>query len=218
MGKKNVSKQIDSQESIKVNNKSIKKENVQVSNKQIDEVITEETMTFMEELPHIEVKDTFYRSMMQNQFLHHLRNKNVYIAIQTVTNETYIGTLISFDEYTIHIYVEDKKFNSAMLFFKSGLTYIRVLTEAAYQYYIDKFNNEEKQFPKNNNNTGFKPDMKNNAKVNTNNRTYIPAKAKPRTDNNTNNNKKFNSTDDMAKTLSAKFNVTTQNKNKRRDF
>ena len=217
MGKKNVSKQIDSQESLKTSQESIKKENAQISNKQIDEVITEETMTFMEELPHIDVKDTFYRSMMQNQFLHHLRNKNVYIAIQTVTNEIYIGTLISFDEYTIHVYVEDKKFNSAMLFFKSGLTYIRVLTEAAYQYYIDKFNNEEKQFPKNNNN--FKSNTRNNAKINTNNKTYIPAKAKPRTDNNTNNNnKKFNSTDDMAKTLSAKFNVTTQNKNKRKDF
>ena len=215
MAKKTVSKQLDSQQSVKQNNNDIKKENIQISNKEIDNIVTEDTMTFMEELPHIEIKESFHKSMMQNQFLHHLRNKNIYIAIQTVTNETYIGTVISFDEYTLHVYVEDKRFNSAMLFFKSGLSYIRVLTEAAYQFYIDKINNEEKRFPKNNN-TGFKPDFKNNAKIKTNNKTYIPAKAKTCIDNN--DNKKFNSTNDIAKTLSAKFNVTQQNKNKRKDF
>jgi len=207
MSKKNVFKQIDSQQSLKINN-DIKKENTIINNNEINN--NEHSMTFMEELPHIEIKESFHKSMMQNQFLHHLRNKNIYIAIQTVTNETYIGTLISFDEYTLHVYVEDKQFNSAMLFFKSGLSYIRVLTEAAYQYYINKLNNNEKQSFKNNN------EFKNNAKIKTNNKTYIPAKTKVRINNT--ELKKFNSTDDMAKALSAKFNVTQQNKNKRKDF
>ena len=216
MSKKSVSKIIDSHPSLKVNNNEIKKEDVQISNKKINNTVTEDTMTFMEELPYIEIKESFHKSMMQNQFLHHLRNKNVYIAIQTITNETYIGTLISFDEYTIHVYVEDKKFNSAMLFFKSGLAYIRVLTEAAYQYYIDKINNENKQKPKRNMNFNNRTNFKDNtAKIKTSNKTYIPAKAKTKIND---NSLKNTSNVDIAKTLSAKFNVTTQNKSKRKDF
>ena len=212
MSKKSISKIIDTYSSLKknTNTNQIKKEENQNNNINENNNVDENNITFMEELPYIEAKESFHKSMMQNQFLHHLRNKNIYIAIQTITNETYIGTLISFDEYTIHVYVEDKKFNSAMLFFKSGLAYIRVLTEAAYQYYINKMNNENKQ------NTNYNNSNNNNAKIKTTNKIFIPAKTKIKNDNNFKSSS--NSINDMTKTLSSKFNVTTQNKSKRKDF
>lgn len=182
------------------------KEALKIGSRVVNKNVTEDNMTFTEEIPKIEVKESFYKSMMQNQFLHHLRNKNVYIAIQTVTNELYIGTLISFDEYTLHVYVEDKYFNSAMLFFKSGLTYIRVLTEAAYQYYVNKRNNE------------FKKDNNSRTSFNKKNSTFTS----PRSLNSDNNYKtkvrtptdRSLNSNDLVNTLSSKFNVSQKN-NKR---
>ena len=190
-------KDIESNEAFKIfDTNNIKKESVKVKNDN-----NEDTITFMNDISNTDVKENFYKSMMQNQFLHNLRNKNIYIAIQTINNEIYIGTLISFDEYTLHVYVEDKKFNSAMLFFKSSLVFIRVLTESAYQYYINKLNNETKPYKKE-----FKPQAK-QYKTNTSYREQNPEGSR-------NFNKK-NTTNDIVNTLSTKFNV---NKSKRTDF
>lgn len=106
-----------------------------------------EQINFLEELPELKDTDAFRKSVMQNCFLFRLKREKPqhHILIKTLEGEFFLGQLISFDEYTLHVYVKDEGYESAMLFFKSGLSYIRVLSDAAYEHYLAKRKREKEQ-------------------------------------------------------------------------
>ena len=172
-------------EYIKENNKNMSEDNLQniIQKKKnivaLDDIIHKneilEPVDYLDELPELKDLKVFNKSIMQNCFLFRLKREEPkrHILIQTNNNETFLGQLISFDEYTLHVYVNDGKFNSAMLFFKSGLTYIRVLSDAAYEYYLKQQENKKNQqkLYKNNIKSNFM--QKDNTKISENMRKSV---------------------------------------------
>ena len=113
------------------------------------------------------------QSMVQNYFLHRLRQDKVYVEIETNTGSHFIGNIIGFDEFTVNVFVESTNYNSAILFFKSGLTYIRMLTESAYKYLKNKNtqinkNSTAKNTSNKNSSNKNNSQVKQNKKVNVN--------------------------------------------------
>ena len=168
-------------EYIKENNKNMSEDNLQKKKNivALDDIIHKneilEPVDYLDELPELKDLKVFNKSIMQNCFLFRLKREEPkrHILIQTNNNETFLGQLISFDEYTLHVYVNDGKFNSAMLFFKSGLTYIRVLSDAAYEYYLKQQENKKNQqkLYKNNIKSNFM--QKDNTKISENMRKSV---------------------------------------------
>ena len=113
------------------------------------------------------------QSMVQNYFLHRLRQDKVYVEIETNTGSHFIGNIIGFDEFTVNVFVESTNYNSAILFFKSGLTYIRMLTESAYKCLKNKNtqtnkNSTAKNTSNKNSSNKNNSQVKQNKKVNVN--------------------------------------------------